>query len=66
MIILDVAIRIGELADSALIARRLLCDRRIICAAPAYLDRHGIPQTPDDLAHHNCLTLNAYKTTLNQ
>jgi DNA-binding transcriptional LysR family regulator len=63
---IDVAIRIGELADAALISRRLLCDRRIICAAPAYLDRYGIPQTPDDLAHHNCLVLNAYKTTLNQ
>lgn len=63
---IDVAIRVGELADSALSSRRLLCDRRIICAAPAYLERYGIPKTPDDLAHHNCLALNAYKTTLNQ
>ncbi len=63
---LDVTIRIGELADSVLTSRRLLCDRRIVCAAPAYLDCHGTPQTPDELAHHNCLTLNAYKTTLNQ
>jgi DNA-binding transcriptional LysR family regulator len=63
---IDVAIRIGELADSALITRRLVSDRRIICAAPAYLDRYGTPTTPDDLANHNCLALNAYKTTLNQ
>jgi DNA-binding transcriptional LysR family regulator/energy-coupling factor transporter ATP-binding protein EcfA2 len=63
---IDVAIRIGELADSSLITRRLVSDRRIICAAPAYLDRYGTPETPDDLAIHNCLTLNAYKTTLNQ
>ncbi|PSB56208.1 LysR family transcriptional regulator [Chamaesiphon polymorphus] len=63
---IDVAIRIGELADSALITRRLVSDRRIICAAPAYLDRYGTPATPDDLATHNCLALNAYKTTLNQ
>jgi DNA-binding transcriptional LysR family regulator len=63
---IDVAIRIGELADSSLITRRLVSDRRIICAAPAYLDRYGTPTTPDDLAAHNCLTLNAYKTTLNQ
>lgn len=63
---IDVAIRIGELADSALVTRRLISDRRIICAAPAYLDRHGTPKIPDDLATHNCLTLNAYKTTLNQ
>ncbi|KAM3095779.1 LysR family transcriptional regulator [Phormidesmis sp. 146-35] len=63
---IDVAIRIGELADSALITRRLVSDRRILCAAPAYLDRYGTPTTPDDLATHNCLALNAYKTTLNQ
>ncbi|XHX78493.1 MAG: substrate binding domain-containing protein [Stenomitos frigidus ULC029] len=63
---IDVAIRIGELADSALVTRRLISDRRIICAAPAYLDRYGTPKIPDDLATHNCLTLNAYKTTLNQ
>jgi DNA-binding transcriptional LysR family regulator len=63
---MDVAIRIGEVADSSLIARRLISDRRIICAAPAYLDRYGTPKTPDDLATHNCLALNAYKTTLNQ
>jgi DNA-binding transcriptional LysR family regulator len=63
---IDVAIRVSELADSSLITRRLVSDRRIICAAPAYLDRCGTPTTPDDLANHNCLTLNAYKTTLNQ
>ncbi|NJM72854.1 MAG: LysR family transcriptional regulator [Scytonema sp. RU_4_4] len=63
---IDVAIRISEIADSSLITRRLVSDRRIICAAPAYLDRYGTPKTPDDLAAHNCLALNAYKTTLNQ
>jgi DNA-binding transcriptional LysR family regulator len=63
---INIAIRIGELADSALITRRLVFDRRIIYAAPAYLDRYGTPATPDDLAAHNCLALNAYKTTLNQ
>lgn len=63
---IDVAIRIGELAASSLISRRLVCDRRIICAAPAYLAHYGTPKTPDDLATHNCLALNAYKTTLNQ
>lgn len=63
---IDVAIRIGELANSALMTRKLVCDRRIICASPQYLDRYGTPVTPDDLAHHNCLSLNARKTTLNQ
>lgn len=63
---IDVAIRIGELADSSLIARRLISNRRIVCASPAYLEQHGTPTTPDDLAQHNCLILSAYKTTLNQ
>jgi LysR substrate binding domain len=52
---INVAIRIGELADSSLITRRLVFDRRIIYVAPAYLDRDGTPATPDDLAAHNCL-----------
>jgi len=63
---IDIAIRVSELADSSLITRRLVSDHRIICAAPAYLDRYGTPKTPDDLAVHNCLALNAHKTTLNQ
>jgi len=63
---IDIAIRIGELADSSLIARRLVSNRRIVCASPAYIKRYGMPLTPDDLAHHNCLILSAHKTTLNQ
>jgi DNA-binding transcriptional LysR family regulator len=63
---IDVAIRVSELADSSLITRQLVSDHRIICAAPAYLARYGTPKTPDELAAHNCLALNAYKTTLNQ
>ncbi|MDD1016419.1 LysR family transcriptional regulator [Pseudomonas rubra] len=51
----DAAIRIGELADSRLVARKLCEHRRILCAAPAYLQRHGEPQTPAELANHNCL-----------
>lgn len=51
----DAAIRIGELADSRLIARKLCDHRRILCAAPAYLQRHGEPKAPADLAAHNCL-----------
>ena len=51
----DLAIRIGHLKDSSLVARRLAACRTIVCAAPAYLKQHGIPQTPDDLARHNCL-----------
>jgi DNA-binding transcriptional LysR family regulator len=51
----DVAIRIGALSDSSLIARKLADSRRVVCAAPAYLAAHGAPQTPHDLAGHNCL-----------
>lgn len=51
----DAAIRIGELEDSRLVATRLCEHRRILCAAPAYLQRHGAPQVPADLAAHNCL-----------
>lgn len=53
----DLAIRIGELADSSLVARRLAPSRRVLCASPDYLKRHGIPRKPADLAAHNCLIL---------
>jgi len=52
---IDVSIQGGPLPDSSLVARRLLDSAWIICAAPAYLARHGTPGTPDDLARHNCL-----------
>ena len=51
----DLAIRIGMLEESSLVAR-LICNlERMICAAPSYLARHGTPRTPDDLHQHNCL-----------
>lgn len=52
----DVAIRYGALADSQMTARVLALARPIVAAAPAYLDRHGTPGTPLELARHNCLT----------
>ncbi|QWP77105.1 LysR family transcriptional regulator [Lysobacter sp. K5869] len=51
----DAAVRIGELADSRLVARRLAGFETLLCAAPAYLQRRGHPQRPDDLQRHACL-----------
>lgn len=53
----DLGIRVGVLRDSALVARQLTSNRRVVCAAPAYLRRHGTPLTPADLAAHECLLL---------
>jgi DNA-binding transcriptional LysR family regulator len=53
----DLAIRIGALGDSSLVARKLASNRRLLCASPAYLQRHGRPRTPEDLAHHECILL---------
>lgn len=51
----DVAVRIGSLEDSRLVARKLAPARRVVCASPAYLAERGTPQTPDELAGHECL-----------
>lgn len=51
----DLVIRIAELDDSSLIARKLAPCKRVFCAAPAYLEQHGRPQVPQDLAIHHCL-----------
>jgi LysR family transcriptional activator of dmlA len=51
----DVCIRFGEPPDARVIARRIAANRRLICAAPAYLARRGTPQVPNDLAQHNCI-----------
>jgi DNA-binding transcriptional LysR family regulator len=51
----DLAIRVGRLKDSGLVARRLAPCRTIVCAAPSYLEARGAPRTLDDLSGHNCL-----------
>jgi DNA-binding transcriptional LysR family regulator len=52
---IDVAIRLGTLQDSSLVARELGQSRRIVCASPTYLSRYKSPETPTDLTDHNCL-----------
>jgi DNA-binding transcriptional LysR family regulator len=51
----DVAIRLGRLADSSLMARKLGSVEIMLCASPAYLKKNGTPKTPGDLVNHNCL-----------
>lgn len=51
----DLAIRSGKVTDSSLLSRKLAPDRRVVCASPAYLARHGTPRTPNDLLTHRCL-----------
>ena len=53
----DVCIRFGAPPDSRLVARRLASNRRLLCAAPAYLSRHGTPRMPEDLLRHRCITI---------
>ena len=53
---IDVALRIGALPDSALLATRVGEVRRIVCASPSYLAAKGVPQIPEDLASHDCVT----------
>jgi DNA-binding transcriptional LysR family regulator len=53
----DLGIRIGALADSGLVARKLASNRRVLCASPQYLRRHGRPRVPAELAGHECLLL---------
>ena len=51
----DVCIRFGAPPDARVIARRIGSNRRLLCAAPAYLARYGVPKVPGDLVRHNCI-----------
>lgn len=53
---MDLAIRIGGIGSQALIARQLAATQLVLCAAPGYLERRGVPRLPADLAAHSCLT----------
>lgn len=54
---IDLALRMGDLADSSLRSRRLVKAQRLICGAPAYLKRRGVPQTLADLEDHDCIAI---------
>lgn len=53
---IDVAVRIGALPDSGLTARPVGTITQVVCASPAYIERHGTPQSPMDLRDHECVT----------
>nr|WP_315496405.1 LysR family transcriptional regulator [uncultured Rhodoferax sp.] len=55
----DCAVRVGDMPDSSLVSVRMADNRRLCVATPAYLKRHGTPQTPADLAKFDCLTLSS-------
>jgi DNA-binding transcriptional LysR family regulator len=57
----DLAVRSGVLPDSSLVSRKLMNNRRVLCAEPAYLERHGVPQQPEELTRHRCLRLGQEK-----
>jgi len=61
----DVAIRVGTLSDSSLVARKLAPSHNLLCASGAYIETHGAPATPAELLDHNCL-LYAYFSEANE
>jgi DNA-binding transcriptional LysR family regulator len=58
---IDLAVRIGALKDSTLVARKLASNRRVLCASPAYLAEHGTPHHPAELAQHECAILSGQR-----
>ncbi len=53
---IDLAVRIGELPDSSLIATRAGSIRRVVCGSPAYFTTRGMPKSPEELGAHDCIT----------
>ena len=58
----DLALRIGHLPDSSVVATQLGVVRRVVCASPAYLQRHGRPRSPEDLSAHRCIAFDGLDT----
>ena len=53
---IDIGLRVGELDDFSLVAKKVGAVRRVVCASPSYLARRGTPKTPEDLKDHDCIT----------
>lgn len=53
----DLSLRLGQAQDSSMLGRKLADNRRILCASPDYLEKHGTPTHPTDLSDHNCLIM---------
>ncbi|MGI9381679.1 MAG: LysR family transcriptional regulator [Methyloligellaceae bacterium] len=62
----DLALRIGQTPNSSLIGKVMARGHRVLCAAPAYVRSHGLPESPDELSRHKCLVLASADTTLNR
>jgi len=54
---LDVGLHLDVPSDGSVVARKLLSSRRVVCASPDYVSRHGAPDKPDDLLMHDCIRL---------
>lgn len=61
---IDVAVRIGELPDSGLTARQVGEITRVVCASPAYIEKHGSPRSPVELRRHECVTFEGLSSSL--
>ncbi len=62
---IDIALRFGAIMDNTLRVRNLVAKRRVLCAAPSYIDAHGAPTVPTDLKNHNCLVMRYGQTLEN-
>jgi DNA-binding transcriptional LysR family regulator len=57
---IDLAMRVGELPDSSMIAKRIGFVRQVLCASPGYLKARGVPKKPADLVSHDCVAYESY------
>ncbi|AYD00615.1 LysR family transcriptional regulator [Neorhizobium sp. NCHU2750] len=61
----DVSVRIGNLPDSSIVARKIATNNRLLVASPSYIEKYGVPTSPAELAHHQCVRYSLYKSAGN-